>query len=443
MNLDQHCFYCSLPSSRLLKHFFSFQGIQLPCSSFTLLLQCNNLLIVFPNNALEVHNLGVVFKLVFSRSLFHLINLQFSPQTPLNTRLFNSRKMPFNSSSFGDIKRKVYLNLLILQEICLNAINKLTKSQQKPQCMSGTTTLITGGNAGIGRATAEELVRRGSNVVIACRNPLTAEETALELRRLDPYFDTLGTVEIAEVDLASLESVRSLVSTISSRKKPFDYIVASAGIMTRPLVLETGDGFEKQFQVNYLSHFLLVHELLQRSKHKYGRTGQKPPRCVFLSSVTHLGATLEKDQVNGLQKNINYNNHSTCFANSKLCQLLAAKEFNRRMNDNSGEFPVGAALACHPGLVDTEMARKFFKDKVPKVLLPIVSLFFDKIFFPFFLKTPKAATECVLFAATAPANEVGGKYVEECAVVRSSGASNDVVLASRLWEKSKELAGLK
>jgi len=349
--------------------------------------------------------------------------------------------MSFNSSRLDDIKRKVYLDLLGLQEICINAINKLRKSQQQPQCMSGTTTLITGGNAGIGRATAEELVRRGSDVVIACRNRLTAEETALALRRLDPYFDTLGTVEIADVDLASLKSVRSLVSTLCSRKKPFDCILASAGIMTPPVRLETENGFESQFQVNYLSHFLLVHELLQKKKHEYGRTGQKPPRCVFLSSMTHLGATLGKDLDNDLQGKNNYNPF-TCYANSKLCQILAAKEFNRRMNDDSGEFPAGAALACHPGIVNTDMARQFFKDQVPKVLLPIASPFFNKIFFPFFLKTPKAAAECVLLAATAPADEVGGKYVQECAVARSSATSNDMVLSNRLWKKSKELAGL-
>jgi NAD(P)-dependent dehydrogenase (short-subunit alcohol dehydrogenase family) len=307
--------------------------------------------------------------------------------------------------------------------------------------MSGTTTLITGGNAGIGRATAEELVRRGSDVVIACRNQVTAEETALALRQLDPYFDTLGTIEVADVDLASLKSVRSLISTLSSRKKPFDCIIASAGVMTPPVRIETEDGFEKQFQVNYLSQFLLIHDLLKNLMHKYERTGQKPPRCVFLSSMTHVGAALEKDLDNDLQGKISYNPF-TCYANSKLCQLLVAKEFDRRMNDNSGEFPAGAAVACHPGIVNTALARQYFKDQVPKVLLPLASPFLDKLFFPVFLKTPKAAAESVLFAATAPADEVGGKYVQECAVARSSEASNDVVLASRLWKKSKELAGL-
>ncbi|KAG7670058.1 hypothetical protein Ndes2526B_g06434 [Nannochloris sp. 'desiccata'] len=350
--------------------------------------------------------------------------------------------MSSNSSRFDALKRKVYLDLLGLQEVCVNAVNKLRKSKQQSQCMSGTTTLITGGNAGIGRATAEELVRRGSDVVIACRNLVTAEETALALRQLDPYFDTLGTIEIAHVDLASLNSVRSLVSTLSSRKKPFNCIIASAGLMTPPVRLETEDGFENQFQVNYLSHFLLIHELLKISKHEYKRTGQKPPRCVFLSSMTHFGATLEKDLDNNLQGKISYNPF-TCYANSKLCQLLAAKEFNRRMNDNSGEFPAGgAAVACHPGIVNTALARQYFKDQVPKVLLPIASPILDNLLFPVFLKTPKGAAECVLFAATAPADEVGGEYVQECAVARSSGASNDVALTSRLWKKSKELAGL-
>ncbi len=324
----------------------------------------------------------------------------------------------------------------------MNAVNKLRQRKQQPQPMNGMTTLITGGNAGIGRATAEELVRRGSDIVIACRNPVTAEAVSSELRQMNPYFDTLGTVEIAEVDLASSDSVRSLISTLSSRKKPFDIMILNAGVMTPQSRLETENGFEIQFQVNYLSHFLLVHELLKNTKPEYERTGQKPPRCVFLSSMTHFGATLEQDLDGDLQAKTSYNPF-TCYANSKLCQLLAAKEFNRRMNDGSGEFPKGsAAVAVHPGIVDTALARQYFKDQVPKVLLPIASPILEKFFFPVFLKTPKAAAECVLFAATAPAEEVGGKYIQECAVARSSGASDDVVLAGRLWEKSKELAGL-
>jgi NAD(P)-dependent dehydrogenase (short-subunit alcohol dehydrogenase family) len=347
-----------------------------------------------------------------------------------------------SNSKFEAIKTKIYLDLLGLSEVVINAVNKLRKSKQQPQCMNGIATLITGGNAGIGRATAEELVKRGSDVVIACRNRATADETATALGQLCPYFDTLGTVEVVDVDLASLNSVRSLISNLSSRQKAFDCIITNSGIMTPPNRIETEDGFESQFQVNFLGHFLLVHELLKNKKPEYERTGQKPPRCVFLSSMAHFGATLEKDLDGDLQAKTRYDPFK-CYANSKLCQLLAAKELNRRMNDGSGEFPSGGvAVACHPGIVDTALARQYFKDRVPKLLLPIAAPILDTIFFPGFLKTPKAAAECVLYAATAPAEEVGGKYIQECAVARSSKASEDVVLARRLWKKGKELAGL-
>ena len=209
-------------------------------------------------------------------------------------------------------------------------------------------------------------------------------------------------------------------------------------VQTPPHRLETENNLEQQFQVNFLSHFLLVHELLKQAK----STNTKP-RCVFLSSMTHFGATLEKDLDGDLQARLRYDPF-TCYANSKLCQLLAAKEFNRRMNDGgSSEFPTGGtAVAVHPGIVDTDLARQYFKDRVPKVLLPLAAPILNNFFFPVFLKTPQAAAECVLFAATAPADEVGGQYIQDCAVAKSSKSSNDVVLASRLWEKSKELAGL-
>ncbi len=362
------------------------------------------------------------------------------PHNPRENYWFKSRKMSSSSSRFEDFKRKVYLDFLGLQEVCVNAINNLRKIEPPlPQSMAGITTLITGGNAGIGRATAEELVRRGSDVMIACRNHLTAKETAAALSQCSPYFDTgLGTIEIADVDLASLDSVRALISTLTSKKKVFDCIIANGGIMTPPVRLETEDGFEKQFQVNYLSHFLLVHELLKMNKIDKHIENQKPPRVVFLSSMTHFGASLEKDLDGDLQAKVHYDPFK-CYANSKLCQLLAAKEFNRRMNDGSDEFSGGVAVAVHPGIVDTQLARQYFKDQVPKVLLPIASPILDKFFFPVFLKQPKAAAECVLKAVTAPAEEVGGKYIQECEVTRSSKSSNDVVLASRLWEKSREL----
>ena len=199
--------------------------------------------------------------------------------------------------------------------------------------------------------------------------------------------------------------------------------------------------------MNYLSHFLLVRELLQQSQYT---TKKIQPRCVFLTSLTHYCATLAKDLQPGggdLQGTQSYDPFKQ-YANSKLCQLIAAKEFHRRMNaplddasssSSSSNYPKGAAVAVHPGIVDTELARGFFNNGIPKLLHPVLMPFLERVVYPIFLKTPKAAAECVLYACTAPGDVVGGKYVVEGRVAKSSAASDDVLLAHRLWEKSEEL----
>lgn len=123
-------------------------------------------------------------------------------------------------------------------------------------------------------------------------------------------------------------------------------------------------------QVNYLSHFLLVHELLRLSKSEYTARSIRP-RCVFLSSLTHYGGTLDTDLDKDLQAKESYNGFKS-YANSKLCQLLVAKEFNRQM-DGEGMFPAGTATACHPGIVDTALARQYFLGELPMSLRPFAA----------------------------------------------------------------------
>ena len=157
---------------------------------------------------------------------------------------------------FEDFKTKTYLNLLGLAEVLQNGIVNFTeklglrRAPSLPTSLPGCA-LITGGNAGVGRATAEELVKRGSNVVLACRNQQAAETAATELRQLHPYNNScpLGSVEVLNLDLASLASVKMAVNTLVGKKKVFDIILCNAGIMAPPERLESEDGMEQQFQV--------------------------------------------------------------------------------------------------------------------------------------------------------------------------------------------------
>lgn len=169
--------------------------------------------------------------------------------------------MVLQNFNLEDFKTKTYLNFLGLSEVLHNALANLKDKlrigghSSGPLCLPGCA-LITGGNAGVGRATAEELVKRGSDVVLACRNHAAAESAAAELRQLIPYTSCprLGSVEILDLDLASLKSVKKAVKALIGRKKVFDYIICNAGIMAPPARLETEDGLEQQFQVIIIIH---------------------------------------------------------------------------------------------------------------------------------------------------------------------------------------------
>ena len=158
------------------------------------------------------------------------------------------------------LKTQMYLNLLGFEEVLQNLVGKIA-AEPPPLVhrLHGCKVLITGGNAGVGRATAEELVRRGADVVLACRNISAAEAAASELRQLAPSNDSndgqLGSVEVAELDLASLASVRKLTSLFIAQKRVFTWIICNAGIMTPPTRLETEDGLEQQFQVHFFKHY--------------------------------------------------------------------------------------------------------------------------------------------------------------------------------------------
>ena len=116
--------------------------------------------------------------------------------------------------------------------------------------------LITGANTGIGFATAEQLVKNGQHVILACRNPLKAQAALKKLRALDQ-----GQVDFISLDLNSLEHTRKAADEISDRYGDLDVLINNAGLFAKTKQL-TQDGFEQQFGVNYLGHFLLTQKLL-------------------------------------------------------------------------------------------------------------------------------------------------------------------------------------
>jgi retinol dehydrogenase 12 len=170
----------------------------------------------------------------------------------------------------------------------------------KPIC------LITGGTAGVGKATATELVSKGFSVVLAARNAAKADAVKAEIKAT-----TGGEVDVILADLTSLKTVRQLAQTFAGRYPRLDVLINNAGVFlpTRQL---TVDGFEASFQVNYLSHFLLTRLLLDHLQNS------EQGRIINLSSSVHSVGKFDPENI---QSERNFSVMSA-YSGSKLFMLL-------------------------------------------------------------------------------------------------------------------------
>ena len=200
--------------------------------------------------------------------------------------------------------------------------------------------LITGANTGIGFATAEELVKQGQHVILACRNPQKAQIAQDKLRALGQ-----GQVDLVSLDLNSLESTRNTADEIADRYGSLDVLINNAGLFAKTKQL-TQDGFEQQFGVNYLGHFLLTHKLIPVLE-------QAPKaRIIHLASIAHWAGSIKpnKFRAEGFYNPLFY------YGQSKLANLLFSNALAERMANSTI-----TNNALHPGGVASDIYRELPK----------------------------------------------------------------------------------
>lgn len=288
--------------------------------------------------------------------------------------------------------------------------------------LTGRRVLVTGVSAGLGLETARAAAAHGAEVMGTARH-LDKARTALEEHQAPG-------IEVVECDLASLASVRACTDTLLARE-PFDVVFANAGVMNAPSGLTT-DGFETHFGTNHLGHFVLVNRLVPGV-----RDGG---RVVVLSSVAHHASDVDLDDP-GFERSP-YDPYAA-YGRSKTANALFALELDRRLQ------PRGIrAAAVHPGGVRTELLRH----TTPDVMQHMVALARVRADGtegdPPPLKTVEEGAATSVWAAfVAPAEEVGGRYCEDCHVAEVHEAGGDGVRpyavdaarARALWERSEEL----
>ena len=277
------------------------------------------------------------------------------------------------------------------------------------------TALITGGNDGIGRATATELAHRGTQVVLASRNQAKGQKAAEEIRQ------QTGNEQVAFLpcDLASFESVREAARLFKAQYGPLDVLINNAGAFTSQLEL-TQDGFERQFGVNHLGHFLLTRLLLDQLR-------QAPdPRVINVSSVAYLRGQIDFNNLRG-EKGPKHYNGLKAYAQSKLANVLFTRELARR-------HPEINAYAVHPGPVRTRIGNKHSNW--------YASLFWH-LLKVFMVSAEKGARTSVYLATSPEAEGASGQFFDDKQRQRKlSEAAKDEALARRLWEVSEEMVGI-
>jgi NAD(P)-dependent dehydrogenase (short-subunit alcohol dehydrogenase family) len=277
--------------------------------------------------------------------------------------------------------------------------------------LAGRVCLVTGGNSGIGKATAEGLAQMGASVVIVCRDRTKGERAREEI-----VMKTNGSVELMLADFASLDSVRRLASDFTRMHGSLHVLVNNAGLV-RLWRSVTADGFETTFQVNYLSHFLLTNLLLGVLK------AGAPSRIVNVSSISHFGA---KPDLKDLQLQRGYG-VMKAYSLSKLELVLFTYELSRKLAGT------GVTVNClHPGAVATNIWGRALG---PFSFLGKVSRLF--------LSSPTKGAETPLYLASSPDVEgVTGKYFDGKREKRSSESSYDEDLARSLWDRTSKMVRL-
>jgi NAD(P)-dependent dehydrogenase (short-subunit alcohol dehydrogenase family) len=303
--------------------------------------------------------------------------------------------------------------------------------------LKGKRILVTGVSAGIGVETARSLAAHGARVVGAARD-LNKAKAATERVRKDAATNG-GNFELIELDLANLKSVRACADRLLAKGELFDVVIANAGVMATPFG-HTADGFETQFGTNHLGHFVLVNRIapLMRTS----------GRLINVSSAGHRRSNVDLED-----PNFDHTSYEpfVAYGRSKTANILFAVAFDQRHRNRGVR-----AAAVHPGIIETELIRhmspNWLQARVDEINQQLAAAGKPPIHWK---SIPQGAATSVWAGVVAPADEIGGRYCEDCHVgsivpdevpinAVSEGVRGYAVnakTAEALWEKSEEMVG--
>lgn len=298
--------------------------------------------------------------------------------------------------------------------------------------LTGKTYVVTGANSGIGLVTAQQLVRQGATVVMGVRRVKEGERVAAGMRRDMPS----ASLAVFQLELGDLASVRAFAAEVNRHHPRLQGLVNNAGVMKTPFG-RTRDGFETQFGVNHLGHFLLTNLLTGALQ------AGAPSRVVNLSSFFHEFSVGRKGEIHFDDLNYRHRKFDSweAYAQSKLANLLHARELGRRLAGTGI-----TAASVNPGFVRTNL-----------MTIPLPMWLQRLLVFPALrlagMIEPWEGAQTTLHALLAPeVEQQSGAYYSQIArykdkASRQGGwplrspnpAAHDDEVAKRLWSASEAL----
>ncbi|WHT16779.1 SDR family NAD(P)-dependent oxidoreductase [Crossiella sp. CA-258035] len=286
--------------------------------------------------------------------------------------------------------------------------------------LTGKLAIVTGGYSGLGLETTRVLAAAGAHVVVPARRPILATEA-------------LGDeAEVAALDLADLDSVRTFADNFLATGRGIDIMVNSAGVMASPET-RVGPGWELQFAANHLGHFALVNRL-------WPALAGREARVVSVSSRGHFYSDIRWDDpqfATGYDKWLAY-------GQSKTANVLFAVHL-----DAIGREHGVRAFALHPGAIMTPLARHIpLAEQIANGWADEDGNPVD----PSFKSVPEGAATQVWAATSPQLAGLGGVYLEDCEIAEVAGSLEerrgvaayavDPASAERLWGLSAQLTGV-
>ena len=289
--------------------------------------------------------------------------------------------------------------------------------------MAGKTVVITGANQGVGAAATLDLARRGARVIMACRNIISGEQTAADVRRKFPGAD----VVVMKLDLASLKSIRQFCEDLAKKERSLHVLINNAGVYYHPAT-KTEDGFDTTFAINYLGHFLLTNLLLDLLKKS------APSRVVLVSSWMHKNGKLEFDNLNGER----LYNKNAIYSASRLAVMLFGRELNGRLIDDGVTVYI-----TDPGVVNTNAGR-YMKETWSPIFRFIIGVLLGKPLLWLFTKTPMQGAQTIIHCSVSDGIEgSSGRYFVDCKEQECSKVDGiDEGVGKKLWDVSERMTGL-